>query len=296
LQLEPHVQPRNVINIKQDIFAPLNAKCVCVCVWNEDTKKWTVPANEEVLTSICNWESALGSNYPRGQQVTKCAATFFVDEADSNQDGKPRLDIVVTFSNELQVRFHSQAKPIWSTEQQPTKAMEARMQLMRKQCGLVPPKQRRCTLSSGGAHSAADSSASTQPCASAGAHLAGETFTLAFADTGIVGPRLRQQLIADQRPDVCPEDLQRYVEEFSVDYLAAWTEVEDNRASWKGHAHTEQEDVQLTRRRWATIHKLKRCTLVGNELHIVCVKIFRGLAVCEPLFLDAYERHNVLIA
>ena len=126
-------------NIKKDIFAPLNAKCV----WNEDTKKWTVPANEEVLTSICNWESALGSNYPRGQQVTKCAATFFVDEADSNQYGKPRLDIVVTFSNGLQVRFHPQAKPIWSTEQQPTKAMEARMQLMRKQCGLVPPKQRR---------------------------------------------------------------------------------------------------------------------------------------------------------
>ena len=43
------------------------------------------------------------------------------------------------------------------------------------------------------------------------------------------------------------------------------------------------------------MHKLKRCTPVGNELHIVCVKIFRGLAVCEPLFLDAYERHNVLI-
>ena len=30
LQLEPHVQPRNVSNIKKDIFAPLNAKCVCV--------------------------------------------------------------------------------------------------------------------------------------------------------------------------------------------------------------------------------------------------------------------------
>ena len=115
---------------------------------------------------------------------------------------------------------------------------------------------------SGGAHSAADSSASTQPCASAGVHLAGETFTLAFADTGIVGRSLRKQLIADQRLDVRPEDLQRYVEDFSVDYLAAWTEVEDNQVVWKEHAHTEQEDIQLTSRRWATMHKLKRCTPV----------------------------------
>ena len=114
-----------------------------VCVWNEDTNRWTVPASEEVDTSICNWVTALAPNYPPAQQVTKCVATFFEDEADSNQNGKPRLDIVVTFSDELQVRFHPQAKPIWFTEQQPTDAMQARIQLMRRQRGLLPPRQRR---------------------------------------------------------------------------------------------------------------------------------------------------------
>ena len=139
LQREPRVQRIKPINIKKDIFAPLNAKCV----WNEDTNRWTVPASEEVDTSICNWVTALAPNYPPAQQVTKCVATFFEDEADSNQNGKPRLDIVVTFSDELQVRFHPQAKPIWSTEQQPTDAMQARIQLMRRQRGLLPPRQRR---------------------------------------------------------------------------------------------------------------------------------------------------------
>ena len=128
LQLVPHVQPRNHINIKREIFAPLNAECV----WNENTNKWTVPANEELSTSICNWASALGPNYPSAEQVTKCVATFFEDEADHNQHGRPRLDIVVTFSNGLQVRYHPKATPIWSNEQQPTTAMEKRMQLMQK--------------------------------------------------------------------------------------------------------------------------------------------------------------------
>ena len=139
LQCEPRVQRIKPINIKKDIFAPLNAKCV----WNEDTNRWTVPASKEVDTSICDWVTALAPNYPPAQQVTKCVATFFEDEADHNQNGKPRLDIVVTFSDELQVRYHPRAKPIWSTEQQPTKAMETRMQLMRKQCGLASPQQRR---------------------------------------------------------------------------------------------------------------------------------------------------------
>ena len=128
LQLVPHVQPRNHINIKREIFAPLNAECV----WNENTNKWTVPANEELSTSICNWASALGPNYPSAEQVTKCVATFFKDEADHNQHNRPRLDIVVTFSNGLQVRYHPKATPIWSNEQQPTTAMEKRMQLMQK--------------------------------------------------------------------------------------------------------------------------------------------------------------------
>ena len=138
-QVQPQEPRCNLINIKKDIFAPLNAECV----WDADTKQWTVPANKALPKSSCNWESAFGSNYPRGQQVTNCVAVFFQDEADANQGGKPRLDIVVTFSNGMQVRFHPAAKPIWSTEQQPTAAMKARMQLMLKQRGLIPPKRPR---------------------------------------------------------------------------------------------------------------------------------------------------------
>ena len=138
-QVQPQEPRCNPINIKKDIFAPLNAECV----WDEDTKQWTVPANKALPKSSCNWESALGSNYPRGQQVTHCVAVFFQDEADANQGGKPRLDIVVTFSNGMRVRFHPGAKPIWSTEQQPTAAMIARTQRMLKQRGLIPPKRPR---------------------------------------------------------------------------------------------------------------------------------------------------------
>ena len=59
------------------------------------------------------------------------------------------------------------------------------------------------------AHSVGDSSASTQPCVGESAHPAGETFSIAFAGTGFIGPRLKNQLVADERLDVTPEDLQR---------------------------------------------------------------------------------------
>ena len=59
LQCEPRVQRIKPINIKKDIFAPLNAKCV----WNEDTNRWTVPASKGVDTSICDWVTALAPNY-----------------------------------------------------------------------------------------------------------------------------------------------------------------------------------------------------------------------------------------
>ena len=155
---------------------------------------------------------------------------------------------------------------------------------------------------SGGARGSSDSLASTHPSASGGAHPAGETFTLAFADTGIVDRSLKNKLIADQRPPVCPDKLLSYVQEFSIDYLAEWTKVQtvpalltsDIKALWKVHEHTDQQDVCLTNRRWATIHKLKRCTPFGNELHIVCVKTFRGKPSSDGLFLDAFQRQEIL--
>ena len=51
----------------------------------------------------------------------------------------------------------------------------------------------------------------------------------------------------------------------------------------------------MTPCQWATIHKLKLCTPLGNDLlHIVCVQIFRGLARSDYFFLEAVERQLML--
>ena len=130
------------------------------------------------------------------------------------------------------------------------------------------------------------------------------TFTLAFADTGHVAPSLTNELVRDERAPVCPDQLFSYVMTCSVDFLAQWTDVEEEVPSmstpdvkplWKKHDDdTEQEDIILTERRWATIQKLKRCTPFGDELDIVCVKVFRGKTQSGGLWLDPLQREAIL--
>ena len=95
--------------------------------------QWDVDNTEHELDiSILNWTQTLGEDFPEGEKVVKCMATFFTEEADSNKAGKPRLDIVLTFSNGIWARYHPSAAVIWSTDDLPTVAMKKRMQYREK--------------------------------------------------------------------------------------------------------------------------------------------------------------------
>ena len=49
----------------------------------------------------------------RGQHaITRIMPTFYVDEADHNRYGKPRLDLVIEFNDGEAVRYHPDANPI----------------------------------------------------------------------------------------------------------------------------------------------------------------------------------------
>ena len=122
-------QSKRLVNIKKDILAPLNA----ACKWDADTNSWILPNTPEQPLTICrNWKNALGDKYPRGADVTRCLPTFFLEEADANQHGAPRLDLVLSFSNGDTVRYHPGATPISSRDPQPTDAMQARINRRRK--------------------------------------------------------------------------------------------------------------------------------------------------------------------
>ena len=117
------------VNVKKDIFEPLLARCV----YDEVDMQWAVDKTEHELDiSILNWRQTLGKNFPEGEEVVKCMATFFTEEPDSNRAGKPRLDIVLTFSSGIWARYHPGAALIWSTDHLPTLAMEKRMQYRAK--------------------------------------------------------------------------------------------------------------------------------------------------------------------
>ena len=89
---------------------------------------WTVrQAEHELPISDSNWAQILEDNSPPGRVLEKSVATFFPAEADPNQDDAPRLDIVLTFSDGITVRHHPKAELIWSTQAQPTAAMQLRI-------------------------------------------------------------------------------------------------------------------------------------------------------------------------
>ena len=79
-----------------------------------------------------NWPRLLAASYPQGKVLLRSVATFFPMELDPNYDGKPRLDIVLTFADGTWARYHPRAALIWSTQQLPTDAMKIRMKYTRK--------------------------------------------------------------------------------------------------------------------------------------------------------------------
>ena len=111
-------------DLRKQVLDPLYAQCQ----WNELTHNWMV-LNKEIPLALDTdyWEKVLGADRPADTHLVSCIATFFEHEPDHNRQNKPRLDIVLSFSNGRTVRYHPRADLIWSDEQQPTKAMQQRL-------------------------------------------------------------------------------------------------------------------------------------------------------------------------
>ena len=113
--------PRLAINSKRDVFNPLLGQCR----WDYSTGMWRTPATEpDARLRGLDWQNML--HLGPGWTPTNFVPTFFHDEPDPNQKDKPRLGIVVSFDNGVSARYHPSAVPIWSTETQPTDAMQTR--------------------------------------------------------------------------------------------------------------------------------------------------------------------------
>ena len=78
------------------------------------------------------WQKVSGHISPvlESLQVKTWEVVFYSDEPDSTPPrwpDRPRLDFLITFTDGTWVRWHSNAKLIWSTECFPTDAMKIRM-------------------------------------------------------------------------------------------------------------------------------------------------------------------------
>ena len=99
---------------------------------------WTVRLIEhELALSDRHWEQLLGHNFPPGRAKVNCVLTFFSTDADQNHNGALRLDIVLTFSDGITVRYHPKALWIRSTQPQPSHAMQQWIKLSRNETSKV---------------------------------------------------------------------------------------------------------------------------------------------------------------
>ena len=117
--------PKPELNIKRDVLCPLLAQCS----W--ENNRWVCPEPEpdERLLQL-PWTQLLSMS-PQ-DRVTLAVCKFYADEPDPNQENKPRLDIFVQFASGHSVRYHPSASLIWSSEPQPTKAMQIRYNRAKK--------------------------------------------------------------------------------------------------------------------------------------------------------------------
>ena len=109
------------------IFQSLNAKCT----QDPETGHWSCPDTGDAETESALWKFHWDQMVGR-DDIKSIVPTFYPMEADANQQGKPRLDLLVTFENGASVRYHPKAKPIWSSDSQPTDAMQNRMRYKEK--------------------------------------------------------------------------------------------------------------------------------------------------------------------
>ena len=113
----------SVTDLRREILDPLYD----ACVWDAGAKKWR-PRDIETACELDEeyWKQVLGNDYPTGCALQSVTARFFEDEPDHNRSNKPRLDIVLSFADGRWVRYHPIASLIWSDEQLPSEAMQAR--------------------------------------------------------------------------------------------------------------------------------------------------------------------------
>ena len=105
------------------------------CVFNNESQQWSVPVTHHLdLIDEFHWAKMLdfGEEFPPGKSIVSTVPTFYLDEPDHNHRNKPRLDILVSFTDGETVRYHPRAHLIWSSSQQPTDAMRNRYKLREK--------------------------------------------------------------------------------------------------------------------------------------------------------------------
>ena len=139
-------------------------------------------------------------------------------------------------------------------------------------------------------------------------HFTGK-FALLFADGDKVHPRLRQQLVIDNRPSLNSHELKMFVEEFEADMVVAadcdplelknshsyqredttW-QVWCNPNSWK-ISQLEMIDL-IPGWRHAVLITLQRSTSCGETLNVVAIKTLKGVAE-NPLFFSPTEHQQV---
>ena len=98
------------------------------CAQHPVNGNWTVQQIEhELPLGDYKWKDILGEKFPPGRELVSAIATFFPAEADQNRNDAPRLDVVLSFSDGITARYHPKAELIWSTDPQPTEAMQQRI-------------------------------------------------------------------------------------------------------------------------------------------------------------------------
>ena len=100
------------------------------CQKDEHTKRWIIPATQDMLHAIgwMPWSNMVKDDrLRRGEHaIIRIMPTFYVDEADHNRDGKPRLDLVIEFNDGEAVRYHPDANPISLPASADNEAMKQR--------------------------------------------------------------------------------------------------------------------------------------------------------------------------
>ena len=140
-----------------------------------------------------------------------------------------------------------------------------------------------------------------------GVHLTGKV-TLLFADGDDMHPRLRRELVVDNRPSLHSDELVTFVQEFEADIVIAadceklalenCEDISTGDTFWQVWCNpmlweiSQSETIDLIPDRHAVLTTLRRSTSCGETLRVVAIKTLKGTAH-SSLFFSPTERQNV---